>query len=160
MVSVASSCGRTALPNSSHLNETIRARQRAGPGYDSERADMVCHYRELLRAGVKVESPSRQILWKRFRCELKDSCDIILECIPETGNIQRAEEFSADSLISPDSSLFVVHRAENGSLVIFARVLRCPRSLTRSRVWSNGPYPTFLWQRFVSQFQGLFHEVS
>ena len=60
MVSVASSCGCTALLKSSHLNETIRARQRPGPGYDSDRGDMVGHYRELLRAGVKVESPFRQ----------------------------------------------------------------------------------------------------
>ena len=79
MVSVASSCGCTALLNPSHLNETIRARQRAGPGYDSDRADMVCHYRELLRAGVKVESTFRQNPVGTFPLRTQDSCDIILE---------------------------------------------------------------------------------
>ena len=95
MVSVASSCGCTALLNSSHLNETIRARQRPGPGHDSDRADMVCHYRELLRSSTPVT---------------------LSLSYPETGNIQRAEEYSADSLIPPESSSCDVHSTESGSL--------------------------------------------
>ena len=138
MVSVASSCGRTALLNSSHLNETIRARQRAGPGYDSNERTWSVIIASCCVLVSRLKAPSGKSCGN---VSVANSRTLVVLSLsyPETGNIQRAEEYSADSLISPDSSLFVVHRAENGSLVDFARDLRCPRSPTRSRVWSNGP---------------------
>ena len=109
MVSVASSCGRTALLNSSHLNETIRDRQRAGSGYDSEKADMVCHYLELLLAVSRLKALSGKSSGNVSVANSKTPVILSLS-YPET--ILR---YSADSLISPESSLFVAPRGERVS---------------------------------------------
>ena len=138
MVSVASSCGCSALLISSHLNETIRARQRAGPGYDSDRADMVCHYREL------------KILWERFRCELNDSESIVFELSRESSRPVCGRMFSR---FLDSSRIVVICRPLRGERVsfLFARVLPLSRWHTRSSDILVGSLPL--------QNHGLLHEL-
>ena len=125
-------------------NGTRRARRRAGPAYNSDRADMVCHCLELSHSSVKFESPS--VANSRTPITLSLSH-------PECRTIQCAEECSADSSTQHNLRHLLSTARRTGLLSIcscapFAKVAH------ESLAWSRSSLPTFLWERSRCKIKG------
>ena len=106
---------------------------------------IVASYRILVS---RLKALSGKILWECFRCKLEDSDYIILE------TIQCAEEYSADSSTSSQSSSLGVHRVENGSLVNLLVYCVCQGG-AREFGLVEGPITNILVGAFWLQNHGL-----